>query len=580
MYVSINGVGNNKSVYIQQSYRKSNGKTSSRIIRRLGRYDELLARFDNDEEKMREWARGEAEKENEEYRAKTKSISLSLSPTQSIPKDITRSFNAGYLFLQQLCTDIDIKRITRNIRNRHKCTYDIGAILTDLVYARLLSPASKRSSYEYCKTLLEPPKYDLQQVYRALFILAGECDYIQSEIYKSSNFAVPRDKSILYYDCTNYYFEIEQEDDFRKYGKSKENRPNPIVGMGLFMDTDGIPLAFDLFPGNQNEQTTLRPLEKKIIRDFDCSKFIFCSDSGLGSKSNRLFNSFGERSYVITYSLKKMKAEERRTAMDPKQFRRVGSNEFVDISKLDEADPGISDAVFYKEIPLVTESLDETLIVTYSPKYKAYQRALRDRQVQRAKDAIAKKMRIRRGKNQNDPMRFVKKTAVTPDGEIAEKNLYALDSERIAREAEYDGFYAVVTNLEGDIRQILDINRRRWKIEENFRIMKSEFDARPIYVRREDRIRAHFLTCFLSLLIYRLLEIKLGYKYTCSEVLHTLRSMQMIRLDKDNVYIPGYTRTELTDGLHEIFGFHTDREITTRAAMRSIIKNTKEKTKK
>lgn len=580
MYVSINGVGKNKSVYIQQSYRKPDGKTSSRIIRRLGRYDELLARFGNDEEKMKEWARGEAAKENAAYREETKAVTVSLSQTKSIPKDEIRSFNAGYLFLQQICSEIEIDRICRNIRNRYKCTFDIGAILTDLIYARLLSPSSKRSSYDYCKTLLEPPKYELTHVYRALSVLAKESDHIQSEVYRSSNFVTPRNKRILYYDCTNYYFEIEEEDEFRKYGKSKEHRPNPLVTMGLFMDADGIPLAFDMFPGNQNEQTTLRPFEEKIIRDFECSKFIYCSDSGLGGKNNRMFNTLGERSYIITHSLKKMKAEDRNAALDPKQFKRVGSKDFIDISSLDETDPNAFETIYYKEMPLVSGSLDETLIVTYSPRYKAYQRLVRNRQIERAKKAISDQHRIRRQKNQNDPMRFVQKTAVTLDGEVADKALYSLDEERIAEEEKYDGFYAVVTNLEGDIQQILDINRGRWEIEENFRIMKYEFDARPVYVQREDRIRAHFLTCFLSLLVYRLLEKKMGEKYTCEELLNTLRSMQLIRLNKESAYIPGYARTDITDDLHEIFGFRTDWEIMTRSALRSVIKSTKEKRKK
>lgn len=331
MYVSITGVENNKDVYINQSYRKENGKTSSRIYRKLGKLNELLRQFDGDFDAMMTWAKCEALKDTEEYNAKTSDVSISLSRTAYIPKDEERCFQAGYLFLQKLCTQLKIDSICKKISKHHKYTYDLGAILTDLIYARILSPSSRLSSFSYCKTLLEPPKYELQNVYRALSVMAEESDFIQEELYKNSNFVHPRNKKVLYYDCTNYYFEIEQEDELRRYGKSKEHRPNPIVTMGLFMDADGIPLAFDVFPGNQNEQTTLKPLETKIIRDFACSEFIFCSDAGLGSKSNRRFNSFGNRSYVITQSLKKMRGEDRQTALNPKQFRRLGSDKFIDI---------------------------------------------------------------------------------------------------------------------------------------------------------------------------------------------------------------------------------------------------------
>lgn len=317
-----------------------------------------------------------------------------------------------------------------------------------------------------------------------------------------------------------------------------------------------------------------------MIRDFGCSEFIFCSDAGLGSKSNRHYNSFGNRSYVITQSLKKMKAEDKETALTPKQFRKLGEDRFIDISTIDESDPDVYETVYYKEIPVVTGDMDETVIVTYSPKYKAYQKRIREQQVSRAQKMIDQPGRKRRGKNQNDPARFVKQVSVTDDGEIAEKKVYALDMDRIAEEEKYDGFYAVITNLEGDVGEILKINRQRWEIEENFRIMKTDFEARPVYVRREDRIRAHFLICYISLLLYRLLEKKLSGKYTCEEILAALRSMQMTLLSRDSGYIPSYKRTDLSDDLHKTFGFHTDYEFISKSSMRSIIKYTKTKERK
>ncbi len=580
MYVTITGVKTNKDVYICKSYRKENGKTSSKIHRKLGKLNALLEQFSGDYDAMMAWAKAEAEKDTAEYNTRTSDISVSLSRTAYIPKDEERCFQVGYLFLQKLCTELKIDSICRKISNRHKFTYDFSAIMTDLIFARILSPSSKLSSFSYCKTLLEPPKYQLQDVYRALSVMAEESDFIQEELYRNSNFVHPRNKKVLYYDCTNYYFEIEQDDEFRRYGKSKENRPNPIVTMGLFMDADGIPLAFDIFPGNQNEQTTLKPLESKVVCDFECSDFIFCSDAGLGSKSNRRFNSFGNRAYVITQSLKKMREEDRQTALNPKQFRKPGSGAFIDISTLDESDPKVFDTIYYKELPVSNGDMEETVIVTYSPKYKAYQQRIREQQISRAKKMIEQPGRKRRGKNQNDPARFVKTIVLTDDGDIAEKKLYDLDLERIENEAKFDGFYAVITNLEGDVGEILKINRQRWEIEENFRIMKTDFEARPVFVRREDRIKAHFLTCYVSLLVYRLLEKKLGNKYTCEEILSTLRSMQVTLLSKESGYIPSYKRTDLTDVFHKIFGFHTDYEFISKSNMRNIIKNTKTDSKK
>lgn len=575
MYVNITGSKNNKDVYLYQSFRKANGKPSSRIYKKLGKYNELLQKFSGNEEKMMEWARAEAAKETTLYNQQKEQISVTFSQVARIPLEEERLFNVGYLFLQQLCSELRFDNICRNIRNRHRFTYDIHAILTDLIYARILAPSSKMSSYSFCHSLLEPPKYSLQNVYRALSVMAEESDYIQEELYRNSNFVHHRNTKILYYDCTNYYFEIEEESGDKKYGKNKEHRPNPIVTMGLFMDADGIPLAFDIFPGNQNEQLTLKPLETKVIKDFDCSEFIFCSDAGLGSVKNRFLNSFGNRSYVITYSLKKMKQEEREIALNPTQFRLPGSNKMIDLRTLDETDPEVFHTIYYKEVPLVTGSMNETIIVTYSPKYKAYQQKIRGRQVERAMKMIQGPGKCRRGKNQNDPARFIHKTSVTLDGEIADQALYALDEERIREEAMYDGFYAVVTNLEDDPSEIIKINKRRWEIEENFRIMKSDFEARPVYVQRDDRIKAHFLTCYISLLVYRLLEKKLGEEFTCNQILETLREMNMTLLSKDSGYIPAYKRTKLTDALHNTFKFRTDFEFITKSSMRSIISNTK-----
>ncbi len=568
---------NAESFYINYAYIDKNGKSTSRIYKKLGTLKELSEKLNTDRDGVMAWAKEQARLETEKYKNEIEDITVRLSPTSIIQKDSKRSFNCGYLFLQSICSCLRFDNICRNIKNRHSFDYSLESILSDLIYSRILKPSSKLSSYSYCQSLLEKPNYELHDVYRALQVLATESDYIQSEVYKNSNFLHKRNTQVLYYDCTNYYFEIEQEKNDQKYGKSKEHRPNPIVGMGLFMDTDGFPLAFDIYPGNQNEQKTLNPLEKKVIRDFECSEFIYCSDSGLGSENNKLLNDTKTRSYVITQSLKKLKAEYKDTALNTSQYRKLGSKKFIDLKDLDETDPSVFNSIYYKEVPIESKKLSETMIVTYSPKYKAYQRKIRKEQIERAMKMIEQEGKYKKNrKNPNDPARFISSHSVTQDGEVAEKTIYSLNEEMIEKEQMYDGFYAVVTDLDDDPEKIIAINKRRWQIEECFRIMKTEFKTRPVYLSRSDSIKAHFLTCFLALLVYRILENKLSNKYTVEQIVETLRNMNLTELEGHG-YIPSYTRTDITDDLHELFGFRTDMQILKKAKLRSIIKDTKTK---
>ena len=567
-----------ESFYINYAYIDKNGKSTSKIFKKLGTLNELKEKLGTDDrDEVMKWAREQARIATEQHKAESETVLVPLSPKSLINLNERRSFNCGYLFLQKICSDLRIDNICRNIKGRHKFKYDIQAIVTDLVYARILNPSSKKSSYSYCQSLLEMPKYSLDNVYDALQILADESDYIQCDLYRNSNFLHTRNKSVLYYDCTNFFFEIEQEDELRKYGKSKEHRPSPIVELGLFMDADGFPLAFDIYPGNQNEQTTLKPLEQKVIRDFECSKFIFCSDSGLGSKSNRQFNDLGDRSYVITQSLKKMKTEDRDIALNPAQYRKLGCDKFINLSELDLNDPEVFNTVYYKEIPVTNGSLEETVIVTFSPKYRDYQRKIREGQIERARKMITSDGKIKKNrKNPNDPSRFIETVHVTSDAEVAENIVATLNTEAIAEEEKYDGFYAVITDIEDDPAQIIAINKRRWQIEECFRIMKTEFRSRPVYVSTEKAIKAHFLTCFIALLVYRILENQLNNKYTVTEIVNTLSEMTLTDIGEMG-YIPSYTRTELTDALHENAGFRTDTQIVKKSKLRSIIKSTKDK---
>lgn len=579
MRVTTSKSKNSESFYINFAYIDENGKSTSKIFRKLGTLKELSQKLGTDRDGVMAWAKEQARLDTEKYKQENEVLSVPFSPNQLIDKDVQHSFNCGYLFLQSILTDLRFDNMCRNIKNLHKYEFDLKAVFSDLIYSRILYPSSKRSSYFFAQSLLEQPKYDLHHIYRSLPILAKESDYIQAEVYRNSNFLHKRNTRVLYYDCTNYYFEITQEDGNKKYGKGKEHRPNPIIGMGLFMDADGFPLAFDLYPGNQNEQKTLKPLEQKVIRDFGCSEFIYCSDSGLGSQNNKLFNDTNGRSYVITQSLKKLKKEDRATALDPNNYRKLGSNQFINLNSLDETDKEVYDSIYYKLIPIEGSKISETLIVTYSPKYRAYQAKIRQAQIERAMKMIGKGGKPKKNrKNPNDPARFIRTTAITENGEVASDVFCELNQEAIDKEAMYDGFYAVSTDLDGDIAEIIAINQRRWQIEECFRIMKTDFEARPVYVRLEECINAHFLICFLALLVYRLLEKRLGNRYTVETILDTLRKMNVCELEGYG-YIPTYKRTDLTDELHNLFGFRTDTQIIKKMKMRNIIKCSKKKEK-
>ena len=559
---------NAEQLYIIKSFRKGN-KNTSRIVRKLGTMASLLPEHDNDRDKVIAWAKEEARLMTEAEENNTLKVPIELSEGKQLSIGEQVSFNGGYLFLQKMFHELGLNKICSNISKRYEFQYDLSSILANLIYARILSPSSKLSSFEYMQELIETPEFELHDIYRALDVLEKESDNIQASIYENTKKS--RNDAILYYDCTNFFFEIEEESGVRKYGKSKEHRPNPIVQLGLFLDGDGIPLAFTVFPGNENEQPTLIPMEKKILSDFKLSRFIICTDAGLASTANRRFNDRADRSFIVTQSLKTMKGFLKEWALDPKGWSLGSGDKTYDISKID--DDIHMNSVFHKERWIKENGLEQRLIVSYSPKYKHYQQQIRSRQVERAIKIVEKGSKAKT-RNPNSPTRFIEEIQMTMDGEVAEKTSRSLDEKKIVEESIYDGFTAVCTTLEDDIYDILKVNRRRWEIEESFRIMKSEFKARPVYLRKDERIVAHFLTCFLSLLVYRLLEHKLDEKYTVSELTQTLRKMNFFHMDGIG-YLPEYTRSEITDALHEEFGFRTDTEIVTEKTMKKIIRDTK-----
>ena len=429
-------VKNDKGIerlYVEKSIRISSTKVTTQNVEKLGRMDELMRSMNMSREEVIAWANDHVK----ELNASSSPVLLSLSPLATIAMDEQRTYRAGYLFLQDIYYSLKMKNIFRNIEKRHRYKYDLDAILSDLVYARILEPTSKRASYEVAKTFLEQPTYEKHDIYRGLSVLAQEMDYIQSEVYKNSNFVISRNNRVLYYDCTNFYFEIEQADEFRKYGKSKEHRPNPLVQMGLFMDGDGIPITFDLFDGASNEQPSLKPLEKKLLRDFGFEQLIVCTDAGLGSEANRRFNDVNGRAFVVTQSLKKLKDEERASAMNDKNWRRLSDGKPVkDFDKIRQNPADYTDEIFYKErIHDGSSVYGQLMIITYSPAYALYQRNVRQSQIERAEKMVAAKNVKKQRKNPNDPARFVKVTSITPDGEIAAKKLYELDDAAIEKEA-------------------------------------------------------------------------------------------------------------------------------------------------
>lgn len=607
-----------KCFYIIRSVYKD-GRNTSETYERLGYLDEIKQeRHCDDPEK---WMQDYLDELNELEKAeKNTKILVPLSPTTLIPKGVAQSYNVGYLFLQKVYYELRLDLIAARMTRLHSFHYDMDAILSRLIYCRILCPGSKLSAYRHSFDLLEQPGFEYHQVERALSVIASEFDWIQAQLYKYSSSVVPRKTGVLYYDCTNFYFETEEEDGLpdeeadekelpaRKYGKSKQHQPSPLVQMGLFMDYSGIPLAICVGRGNQNEQQTLVPLERKILQDFELAKFVVCTDAGLSSEANRKFNNFGERSFVTTVSIKKMDAELAGWCLEPTGWQLEGSKKEYDITHLEDTEEDRAEnygRVFYKQryIEGYDEERDiefnQTLIVTFSLKYRDYLAHKREAQVQRAQKAIDGNTTALKKKNQQDFRRFVKQEVKGKKNQKSRENqenpgnqggpakkkgrkkketeyVYSLNEELIAEEKKYDGFYAIETNLDDDVPEILAVNKGRWEIEESFRIMKNDFLSRPAYLSRPDRLKAHFMTCFIALLVYRILERKLGNRYTCDEIVSTLISMR-VKTEKDIGYSPAYTRTDLTDALHEAAGFRTDYEITRKKAMQGVIRRSKQR---
>ena len=575
MRLTITKSKNSKSFFVIKSVT-INGKRTSKVIEKLGNIEEVTLKAQGKDPYV--WAKQYVEMLNKEEKENSSDIILKLSQSKKLKDNEQYTFNGGYLFLQYIYYKLGLNKICDEITDKYQFKYDLNSILSRLIYGRIIYPSSKLKTLELSKNFLEQPNFELHDIYRALEVIANESDFIQSELYKNSLNFMKRNDRVLYYDCTNFFFEIEEESGLRQYGKSKENRPTPITQMGLFLDGDGIPMSLGIFAGNTNEQITMKPLEEKIIKDFHSSKFVVCTDAGLASNTNRKFNNISGRSFITTQSIKKLKSHLKQWALDlTSGWKLYGSDKTYNISKLRENKELMEqyyDKTFYKERWINENGLEQRLIITYSVKYQEYQKNIRENQIQRAQKLIEKNPKKIGKPKQNDPKRFISTISITPNGEVAEENHYELNYDVINEEAKYDGLYAVCTNLEDNVQDIIKINHRRWEIEESFRLMKSEFKSRPVYLSRDDRIKAHFTTCFLALTIFRYLEKILNEEFTAEKIIDTLKNYNFRNFPGFG-YVPLYKPTDLIHVLHDKTGIDTNYEILNYKKFKKIFNETK-----
>lgn len=585
MKLCVGGSKGCESLYISRSVT-INGKHTSRTVRTLGTIKDLCKELNLDLAGVMAWGKEQAKIETEKEKIGSGQIMIELNK-KLIGLDKTNLYPAGYLFIQTVFYSLKPEYICRQIKTGihrndktnkqgYKYEFDLCGILADLVSTRILYPGSKRSSYIEAQKFLFPKKYSQHQIYRALSVLAENDDYIQEQVFKNSQLLGHRNTDIMYYDVTNYYFEWTKEDILVKFGNSKENRPNPIVQMGLFTDGDGVPLAYNIFEGNANEQTSVSPLENKILEKFGCTSFTYCSDAGLGSEANRMLNSTENRHFIVVQSLKTISTDYHDEAIKPTRYFYLSNDQPFKGKSLEEATEPL-----YKEIPYTTPNLQQRMIVYYFPNLAARNKATREDRVERAKKQVGEhgiEYLWKNARGRSNP--YIKHNVATEDGVVANYVEEYIDYDRIEREADEDGLYALCTDMmDKKPIYILNTNKGRWQIEDNFKMLKSEFKARPVHLKRDDRIKAHFLTCYLALLVYRLLEIELDNYYTPTELIDTLKEFQFTdKFDTNGNYVllPTYTRTELTDKLHKMAGFETSYEYIPYAELKRYATKTKD----
>ena len=571
------------SYYIIKDYNK-NGKRTTKIVHKIGSDKKIAPLAKAEGLTIEQWVNNYLQKYVDEHNdnEKAETILIPKNTKKLINKNTKYSFNVGYLFLEDIYYDLGLHDICNNIQKEFRFKFSINDILSYLVFSRIIYPSSKLKTHKLSKNFIEQPNLELHNIYRGLSYLNKKMDYIQEKMFENSLNVIDRNSKIIYFDCTNYYFEINDEDELRKYGINKQHQPSPQVGMGLFMDSDGIPLAMNIFPGNENEVKHCIPTESKIINNFKLpdSKIIFCADAAMCTDEIKKFNINEGRGFVITQSLKKIKEEYKNEIFEDDGWRIQGDlYHTYKLSEILKDEDKYKNTLFYKIIETETKNVKQDLVVTYSIKYRDYKRKLREGQILRAQNKIKnsnQNSKITIKKNQNDYRRFIVERPCTENGEAATEYIYSIDDDLINEEAKYDGYYGLTTNLIDDVSTILKVAKGRWEIEESFRIMKTDFKSRPVELSREDRIKAHFLTCYIALVIYRILEKKLDYNYSTSEILDCIRNMNVLEVKGDG-YIPEYERTDLTDELHEIFNFRTDYEIVNYKKYKKIFNQIKNK---
>lgn len=595
--------------YIQQGFRNGK-KTTTKNIKRLGKHSELLLITDD----PLEYAKNEVKKMNEEYRSGRSEFIVTMDfneriPSTDSPCSNSTSLNVGYLYLKNIYAKLNLSDFFKSVSSDRKITYDCNKICQFLTYARTLDPASKYGTYDKLDTYYEKPQVEYQHMIRFLDILDRNSDKYLKHLFDNSENIVKRDTSVMYYDCTNYFFETEKPDEeivdevtgeiilgLRQFGISKENKTSPIVEMGLIMDSRGIPISMCIHPGNTNEQLTAVPLEKEVIKMTGNKKFIYCADAGLGSYNIRKFNDMGGRAYIVTQSVKKLGQEIKDIVFNDSNYRLLSNDDAITLkemrtfNKKDANNLSLYNDFAYKVIPANTAmdtglyeekvykngrtkkvkakgTLHQYIIVTFSRKMMEYQRTIRERQLERAKKLLRLKDPEKIKKGPNDIRRFLKNTS-------SDTANYVLDMDKIHEEEKYDGFYAVATNLDDSAKDILAVAQNRYKIEDCFRIMKTNFDARPVFLRKPERIRAHFLICYTALLIYRLMECKLDDNLThvtTSNLIKTLRNMNVVNMD-DMYYKSIYSGSQALDALEKCFELQLNRKYYKPSDLNKIVK--------
>lgn len=581
MYLDIRK-GKDPRFYIMQGFRVKGGGTSTKVYLNLGKASEIKEKYGCADAET--WARQKLREINDSLKEGKSSVLVSYNPNKKIETGKWRTVHCGHMVLLPLYNKLGMAQFSAEVSSRHRFKFDFADILCKLVMCRVLFPDSKRATRERLNNFIDAPDFSLDDIYHFLEVLSKEITPLQKSIYEATKEELSRRTGVIYYDCTNYYFEIEKEDELRRYGKSKEHRPNPIVQMGMFMDADGLPLAFCINPGNTSEQQTLQPLEEILANEFNLSEFVVCTDAGLASINNRLYNTSEGRNYIVTQSIPQLPKLMKEWALEKTGWRRLGDKEDItyNISELNLE--SFKDSLFYrerwfKENRSNVKEYEERLIVTFSPKYALYQRQLRAQHIEKALRMIERKSEKSR-QTQQDPRRLISTVHYTEDGEPAQNIHMTLNADLIKDEREMDGLNCIATRLEDSVGDILHVNGYRYEIEHLFRVTKTEFDARPVYLRREDRIRAHFAICFVALLLIKAFqkEVNQGLKeeesYSSEQIIDALAGMNY-NVVRGTGYVPAYSATNLRSRCCEITNLPIDRQIVTIRKMRQYLRSVK-----